>query len=104
MSTTATVMQSAPTTELSWKPPWDARRDTSGILAGVGYDTAVMDRFFEPRPERALGRTSQVSSGGSIQLCCAALEVHAFPVLQYAGMHVLVFESMRSHRQAVVRV
>lgn len=49
-------------TELSWKPPWEARRETSGALAGGGYDTAAMDRYFLARPEKALARLAQVTT------------------------------------------
>lgn len=45
---------------LSWKPPWERRRETSGILTGVQYDTGAMDAFFEHRPERASARFVQV--------------------------------------------
>lgn len=45
---------------LSWKPPWEARRETKGMLNGVGYDTDVMERFFVHRPERAWARCAQV--------------------------------------------
>lgn len=44
----------------SWKPPWEARRETRGLLTDGGYDPAVMDSYFELRPERALIRVAQV--------------------------------------------
>ncbi|CBJ26037.1 ABC transporter-like [Ectocarpus siliculosus] len=44
----------------SWKPPWEARRETRGSLADGGYDPAAMDSYFELRPERALGRVAQI--------------------------------------------
>lgn len=46
----------------SWKPPWDRRRETSGMLTGVQYDTGAMEAFFEHRPERASARFAQVPS------------------------------------------
>lgn len=46
--------------EVLWKPPWEARRETRGVLAGGGYDIAAMDRFFVLRPERAWARLAQV--------------------------------------------
>lgn len=46
---------------LSWKPPWERRRETSGMLTGVEYDTGAMDAFFEHRPERASARFAQVT-------------------------------------------
>lgn len=46
---------------LSWKPPWERRRETSGMLTGVEYDTGAMDTFFEHRPERASARFAQVT-------------------------------------------
>ncbi|CAM9184861.1 unnamed protein product [Ectocarpus fasciculatus] len=44
----------------SWKPPWEARRETRGLLTDGGYDPAVMDSYFELRPERALIRVTQI--------------------------------------------
>lgn len=44
----------------SWKPPWEAREETIGALAGGGYDTVAMDEFFALRPERAWARVAQV--------------------------------------------
>ncbi|CAN0102951.1 unnamed protein product, partial [Ectocarpus sp. 8 AP-2014] len=44
----------------SWKPPWEARRETRGSLADEGYDPAAMDSYFELRPERALVRVAQI--------------------------------------------
>lgn len=52
------------TPALSWKPPWERRRETSGMLTGVEYDTGAIDAFFEHRPERASARFAQVTSTG----------------------------------------
>ncbi len=60
MSTTVGGDTSAP--DLWWKPPWEARRETRGALAGGGYDTAAMDRYFLARPEKALARLAQVTT------------------------------------------
>lgn len=51
----------ADTPVLSWKPPWERRRETSGMLTGVEYDTGAMDAFFADRPERASARFAQVT-------------------------------------------
>lgn len=51
---------SSGTSSLSWKPPWEARKETRGMLTGVGYDTDAMERFFVHRPERTWARCAQV--------------------------------------------
>lgn len=43
-----------------WKSPWEARRETRGMLTGGGYDTEAMERYFLLRPERAWARLAQV--------------------------------------------
>lgn len=59
---------SSKTREFSWKPPWEARSETRGVLAGRGYDTAAMDSFFVLRPERTWARLAQVCREGSRRL------------------------------------
>lgn len=54
------LRSSSSTSSLSWKPPWEARQETRGVLTGVGYDTDAMERFFVHRPERTWARCTQV--------------------------------------------
>lgn len=58
--TDTTKINSSPS--LSWKFPWESRRDTREVLFDVGYDTVAMENFFKHRPERVWARFVQVGT------------------------------------------
>lgn len=61
MEQTPRPAESITTSALPWKPPWEVTRESSKqTLTSVAYDPAVIESFFEKRPERGLVRTAQV--------------------------------------------